>query len=472
MFEKYYQVSQLSEAVELLSSNPGKLKIIAGGTDLWLEYKNNIHKNLEGFIDISRIIGLDQITIDDTDRIHLGALVTHAHCVRSEIIKEYAPVLYQACKSVGSPQIRNRGTVAGNLITGSPANDTICALMALDAVIVAKSKVGEREIPVEKLYTGVRKTVIRENEIIADIWFTQLDPAKTVSIFVKQGLRKAQAISLLNLSIVCATDGNGIISDLRIAFGALAPTVVRARNAEGLARGIIVNELDSARIAKRAVENISPITDIRSTEVYRRRMAETLLIRQLDLIKDGMPSGSENPRDVTLWGKQKNPYKPIEKTAYSNPGSLVEFTLNGKPASVVCVPGRTALDAIRDQDGHTGSKEGCGEGECGACTIFMDGIAVLACLIPVQRLAGTRIETIESLSNGREINPVQKAFIEENAVQCGFCTPGFIMSATKLIEEVKNPNGEEIKIAISGNLCRCTGYYKIIRAIEKAAEMS
>jgi aerobic-type carbon monoxide dehydrogenase small subunit (CoxS/CutS family) len=102
----------------------------------------------------------------------------------------------------------------------------------------------------------------------------------------------------------------------------------------------------------------------------------------------------------------------------------------------------------------------------------MDGVAVLACLIPAQRAEGTIIETIEYLSTNDKLNKMQNAFVEENAVQCGFCTPGFIMSATKLLEEIADPSEDEIKTAISGNLCRCTGYYKILKAIEKAAEMS
>lgn len=151
---------------------------------------------------------------------------------------------------------------------------------------------------------------------------------------------------------------------------------------------------------------------------------------------------------------------------------LLEFELNGKQTRVEVEPTLRALDLLREVLGLTGTKEGCGRGECGACTILVDGEPVNSCLLYAAKLQGRKITTIEGLTaedGAKELHPLQEAFISEGAVQCGFCTPGMILSAKSLLDRNPEPDREAIEEALSGNLCRCTGYGKIVKAVQKAA---
>ncbi|HAJ33643.1 MAG TPA: (2Fe-2S)-binding protein [Candidatus Atribacteria bacterium] len=147
----------------------------------------------------------------------------------------------------------------------------------------------------------------------------------------------------------------------------------------------------------------------------------------------------------------------------------IELTINGKKREVETTPSTRLLDLLRDDLHLTGTKGGCGKGECGACTVIMNGELVASCLVLAPQADGAVITTIEGIGNGENLDPIQEAFIETGAVQCGFCTPGMILATKKLLEENTHPREEEIKRGISGNLCRCTGYQKIIDAIKLAA---
>lgn len=147
----------------------------------------------------------------------------------------------------------------------------------------------------------------------------------------------------------------------------------------------------------------------------------------------------------------------------------ISFTLNGRPVTVDVDAQRRVVDLLREDLGLTGTKEGCGAGECGACTILVQGESRLSCLMLAPQLEGCDITTIEGVAPDGGLHPVQEAFIEAGAIQCGFCTPGMVMAAVDLLRQNPSPDRDEIRTAMSGNLCRCTGYQKIVDAVEAAA---
>lgn len=148
---------------------------------------------------------------------------------------------------------------------------------------------------------------------------------------------------------------------------------------------------------------------------------------------------------------------------------VVSTTVNGDAQQFLCDPGTTLLDALRDELMLTGSKEGCGSGDCGACTVMLDGKMVCSCLVLASEAEGRQVGTIEGVAEGSVLHPIQRKFLEHAALQCGFCTPGFIVAAKALLDKVPDPTETEVRYWLAGNLCRCTGYDKIVRAVMDAA---
>jgi len=297
--------------------------------------------------------------------------------------------------------------------------------------------------------------------------------------FLKLGLRQAQAISVVNVAATVDFAGvtrdqglgpsfSSLVTRARIALGSVAPTIVRAGEAEAYLAGKELTDEVIDRAAELTAAAARPISDVRGGADYRRDMVRVLTARALRQLRDGTERADWPEQPVLLQGSSTTPKHGDTETRRHGDTEDIHLTLNGKPTVIRGAHGKTLLRALREDAGLTGTKEGCAEGECGACTVWLDGVAVMSCLVPAERAEGCEVVTVEGLAHpDGSLSPLQQAFVDAAAVQCGYCTPGILMSTANLLEEFPQPTADQVKQALTGNLCRCTGYYKILEAVER-----
>ncbi len=476
MWRNYFSVTSVAEALDLLQQHGAEARVIAGGTDLILEMERGARHGVETVIDISRVPDLDQISLTG-NQITIGALVTHNHVVDSDLIQKRALPLAQACWEVGAPQIRNRATIAGNVITASPANDTITPLMALNASVTLASTQGERTVKLADFYTGYRRTVMRPDELLTHISLDAL-PENQAGIFLKLALRRAQAISVLNVTAILGfEDAHHRMSPINkavVTMGCVAPTIIHLPAVEEFLQGQTLTEETILQAARLAASIPHPIDDVRGTADYRVEMTGVYLSRALRRLRDQQEALAWPEHPAMLWGEHQGRVShPLPALVHHerDESDTITTTVNGQAYTVTGGTHKTLLRFLREDLKLTGTKEGCAEGECGACTVILDDMAVMACMVAAPRAHGANLVTVEGLAGeDGTLHPIQQGFVETGAVQCGFCTPGFLMSGAKLLEDIPNPTRAQIEQSISGNLCRCTGYYKIVEAFELAQQ--
>ncbi|MGE0130050.1 MAG: xanthine dehydrogenase family protein subunit M [Blastocatellales bacterium] len=269
--------NSLDEAYELLARRGGGAKIIAGGTDLMVLINCRL-LDAEEFIDIWDLDELRGLK-DEGETIRVGALTSYTQLIKSQLIQEHIPVLAEASRTIGAIQIQNRGTIGGNIVNASPAGDTLPVLSAFDAEVEIGSIRGVRRIGFNHFYTGYRRTVMEPDEIVLAVRLQKLKPNER-SFFYKVGTRRAQAISKIVMAIKAETT-EGVINAINVGLGSVAPTVRRAVQTESLLTNTVLNTTIIEQAARTISEEVSPITDVRSTERYRRTITGRVLAKIL-----------------------------------------------------------------------------------------------------------------------------------------------------------------------------------------------
>lgn len=277
-----YVAKDSSDAVVLLAkhSATAKVRIIAGGTDLLADLKFSAHSP-NVVVDISRADELKSITVTD-DGLRIGALVTHSQIMKSLVIQDMFPALVDAAHTIGAVQTRNLGTLGGNLVTAVPSMDSGPTLMALEAIASVQGPDGRREVPLTEFFLGPRKTVLKPDEILAEIVIPKRNLGKPTH-FLKFGLRKGQALALVNVaaSFWVDEDSNTFVAP-RIALGAVAPKVIRAPQAEAYLEGREITPEAMAEAGRIAATDARPISDFRASANYRKNLVAVLTKRALE----------------------------------------------------------------------------------------------------------------------------------------------------------------------------------------------
>lgn len=275
---KYLRPETLEEACSMLSQFNGKARVIAGGTDLMVNMKQKTDSPAY-LVDISYFPGLNTIEYNEEDALKIGALCTHSDIESSSVIQGKFNILAQACRSIGSVQIRNLGTIGGNLCNASPSADSAPALLGLDAKVRIFGSAGENAVELAKFFTGPGETILKPNEILTGIDISTISPHSS-AVYLKLSPRRAMDLAVVGVAIVLWLSADGsICTDIRIALGAVAPIPIRAFKAEEIIRGQKLNNTLIDETARVAAEETKPITDLRGSVEYRKEMVKVLTRR-------------------------------------------------------------------------------------------------------------------------------------------------------------------------------------------------
>ena len=488
-----HEAKSVDDAVRLLLEYP-QAQIIAGGSDVLVQMREGKRAGAE----LVSIYGLDElrgVVMEEDGTIRIGSLTSFSHITKDPIIQKYINVLGEAVDMVGGPQIRNIGTIGGNTCNGVTSADSASTLFAWDAVIELAGPDGIRRIPIKDFYIKAGKVDLRPGEIQTAILIPREAYEGYEGYYIKYAMRNAMDIATLGCSVnVKLSEDKKTFTDVRIAYGVAGPVPMRAIHAEAAGRGLEVTDENIEKIGDTVLEDVTPRDSWRASKAFREHISKLLCKRALreavrragGVISEESqaamaPNTSDNEETVT--GEKKEAPASISGASEGSETAkhtimtdsesgkqykLVRCRINGVERETMVDVRASLTDMLRNDYSLTSVKKGCEVGECGASNVIIDGECFNSCIYLAVWADGKEIRTLEGLMGpDGELSDIQQAFIDEAAVQCGFCTPGVIMSAVEILESGKEYTRDELRKLLSGHLCRCTGYENILNAVEK-----
>ncbi len=437
---EYSAPRSLDEALAQLAEVGEEGRVLAGGQSLIPMMKLRLAEPAH-LVDINRIPDLDQIGVDN-GHLSIGALVRHAQMASSDVVSEHSSLMASAAPWISDPLVRNRGTLCGSVAHCDPEGDWNSVMLALGATVVARSTDGERRIPISEFAVDFFTNSLQPGEMVVGVEVPKDGPRSGGSYLKLE--RKIGDYATVGVATQIDLDDAG-----KIASAGLALTSVGSINiAVSEAPRMMTGEEPTAGTLLRGGQ--PRLDDVRS----RGRCARSRRVQAgggQDLHGAGFRQGAGHG-------------------AAGGGVMQVSVTVNGAAYEREVEPRKLLVDFIRSDLGLTGTHIGCDTTNCGACTVLVDGVPMKSCTMLAVQADGSSLRTVEGLKQNGQLHPIQAAFKEHHGLQCGFCTPGMMLVGTALIEENPSPTDDEVRWAISGNICRCTGYTTIVTAIQAAGE--
>jgi aerobic-type carbon monoxide dehydrogenase small subunit (CoxS/CutS family)/CO/xanthine dehydrogenase FAD-binding subunit len=448
----YHRPTDLAEALDLVGRG---VVPVAGGTRLLAA-----EAEVPNLLDLSAL-PLRGIGIVDGD-LRIGALTTLQEAIDSRTAHEATRgLLAAACRAhSASRMIRGMATVGGESVHGAHDSDVCAALLALNAVYeVSVAKAAEPiESPALRFLKNPRLDLEEGGIVVA----VQIPGPPDGAAFERVAVTPS-APSIVSVAVSVAMAGDKC-SRARIAITGLEGRPARVLEAEARLEGTLCEDADRARCLEQVAKRAAFRDDAHASAAYRRDTCLVLVGRALGRALDEARGGGAAPFPRQ---RPRLPARLHTALPYFTSGAI-ELTVNGQRRRLDCEARTTLLGLLRGAGCH-GVKHGCETGECGACTVLVDGLPVASCLTLALRAEGRQVETVESMGTPDALHPIQAAFVETGAIQCGFCTPAMELAAKALLDAIPDPTAAEVKDALAGCLCRCTGYVKPVQAVLQAA---